>query len=73
MINQDGKIYSEENISGLLEFRAAAKKMRKSGGRLKGPAKRTEQQNTDFEIKLELLLKKLKLRIRSSNSFSDGT
>ncbi|MCQ2464934.1 MAG: YaiI/YqxD family protein [Oscillospiraceae bacterium] len=60
VINQDGKIYSEENISGLLEFRAAAKKIRKSGGRLKGPSKRTEQQNTDFEIKLELLLKELK-------------
>lgn len=59
VINQDGKRYSEENISGLLEFRAAAKKILKSGGRLKGPSKRTEQQNRDFETNFESLLKEM--------------
>ena len=48
-LNQDGKSYTEENISGLLEFRAVSAKIRRSGGSTKGMAKRTEQQNKDFE------------------------
>ena len=52
VLNQDGKRYTPENISGLLEFRAVAKKIRKSGGRLKNMPKRTEQQDRDFEKSL---------------------
>ncbi len=48
VINQDGKIYSDENISGLLESRAVGKKIMRAGGRLKGPPKRNEQQNEKF-------------------------
>ncbi len=48
-LHQDGKQYTNENISGLLEFRAIGKKIRRSGGRTKGMPKRTEQQNIDFE------------------------
>ncbi len=49
VLNQDGKQYTEENISGLLEFRAASAKYRHAGGRMKGPSKRTAQQDCDFE------------------------
>lgn len=52
VINQDGKQYSEENISGLLEFRAVSTKIRRSGGRTKGMSKRTSQQDKDFEKSL---------------------
>ena len=56
VINQDGKHYTEENISGLLEFRAVSAKIRRNGGRTKGLSKRTQQQNRDFENAfLELL------------------
>ncbi len=52
VINQDGKQYTPENISGLLEFRAVSAKIRRSGGRTKGLPKRTQQQNKDFEQSL---------------------
>ena len=52
VINQDGKQYTPDNISGLLEFRAVSAKIRRSGGRTKGLPKRTQQQNKDFEQSL---------------------
>jgi len=48
-INQDGKEYTSDNISGLLEFRAIHKKIRRSGGHFKGMPKRTEAQDKAFE------------------------
>ncbi len=56
VLHQDGKEYTEENISGLLEFRAVSKKIRRSGGRLKGCPKRTAAQDTAFEHALRALL-----------------
>lgn len=56
-INQDGMEYTEGNIDALLLARHTAKKIRNAGGRLKGPAKRTENQNRTFEDKLIKLLK----------------
>ncbi len=56
ILNQDGKRYSDENINGLLEFRAVSAKIRRSGGRTKGPSKRTPQQNADFERALEKMI-----------------
>ena len=56
VLNQDGKRYTEENISGLLEFRAVSAKIRRSGGRTKGMSKRTAQQNKDFEKALTELI-----------------
>ena len=52
VLNQDGRRYNEENISGLLEFRALSAKIRRSGGRTKGLSKRTAQQDKDFEDSL---------------------
>lgn len=49
LLNQDGKQYTEDNISGLLEFRAVFAKIRRSGGRTKGLPKWTAQQDKDFE------------------------
>ncbi|MBR4626737.1 MAG: YaiI/YqxD family protein [Ruminococcus sp.] len=56
VLNQDGKRYTEENISGLLEFRAVSAKIRRSGRRTKGMPKRTAQQNKDFEKALNELI-----------------
>ena len=62
VLNQDGKQYTEENISGLLEFRAIGKKIRRSGGRTKGMPKRTMQQNLDFESSLMKLLESVSIK-----------
>ncbi len=56
VINQDGKIYSDENIGGLLERRALGKKVMRGGGRLKGPPKRKPEHNKNFEITLRSML-----------------
>ncbi|WP_298529834.1 YaiI/YqxD family protein [uncultured Ruminococcus sp.] len=56
VLNQDGKRYSEYNISGLLEFRAVSAKIRRSGGRTKGMPKRTVQQDKEFEKALTELI-----------------
>ena len=56
VLHQDGKQYTEDNISGLLEFRAIGKKIRRNGGRTKGLQKRTVQQDLEFErVLVELL------------------
>ena len=52
VLDQDGRLYTEENISGLLEFRAVSAKIRRSGGRTKGKPKRSAQQDRDFEAAL---------------------
>ena len=60
VINQDGRKYTEDNISGLLEFRAVSARIRRSGGRTKGLSKRTAQQNRDFETALVEIIKAAK-------------
>ena len=59
-INQNGLVYSDDNIDSLLMQRHTAKKIRMSGGRLKGPAKRTQEQDKAFEKKLSELLNRVK-------------
>jgi len=56
-INQNGMVYNDSNIDILLMQRYAAKKIRMASGRLKGPAKRTQEQNQAFEDRLQELLK----------------
>ena len=56
-INQDGMIYNDDNIDSLLHARYTAKKIRNAGGRLKGPRKRTPEQNAEFQNRFEELLK----------------
>lgn len=49
VINQNGLIYTNENIDNLLYNRHISKKIRKSGGRTKGPKKRSREDNINFE------------------------
>lgn len=55
-ISQNGMIYDNENIDSLLMARHTAKKIRESGGRLKGNKKRQESANVEFEEKLRMLI-----------------
>jgi uncharacterized protein YaiI (UPF0178 family) len=52
VLNQDGMEYTPDNIEGLLLARYTAQKIRSSGGRLKGPSKRTPAQNHAFRAAL---------------------
>ena len=56
VINQNGLIYTEDNIDSMLFARHTARKIRNSGGRLKGPAKRTREQDESFTRTLENLI-----------------
>lgn len=55
-LSQNGMIYNEKNIDQLLFTRYVSKKIRNAGGRLKGPSKRTAEQDRAFEQTLEKLL-----------------
>ena len=55
-LNQDGMAYTADNIDGLLLARHTAKKIRSSGGRLKGPSKRRPEQDEDFAAGLSAIL-----------------
>lgn len=55
-INQNGMIYDDTNIDSLLLARHTAKKIRRAGGHLKGPKKRTISQNMDFEQAVKKLI-----------------
>lgn len=48
-INQNGIIFTDDNIDAFLNSRALYAKIRRSGGRHKGPPKRTEKENAEFE------------------------
>ncbi len=56
VLNQDGKRYTEENISGLLYTRYLGGRVRRGGGRLKGPPKRQRWQTEAFRAALGQLL-----------------
>ena len=53
VLHQDGWEYTLDNISGLMEQRHVAKKHRMAGGRIKGPSKRTKQQDIAFQATLQ--------------------
>lgn len=56
VVNQDGMEYTADNIDSLLLARHTAKKIRDSGGRLKGNSKRTKFQDEAFAIKFKQLI-----------------
>lgn len=60
-IHQSGKIFTDDNIGGLLMDRHLAKKARlsKNKNHLKGPKKRTQADDKKFETSFENLIKKL--------------
>lgn len=56
VLHQDGWEYTEFNIDALLFQRHESRKHRASGGRFKGPKKRTPEQDLSFVRKLESML-----------------
>ncbi|AYC28622.1 YaiI/YqxD family protein [Paenisporosarcina cavernae] len=61
-IDQNGREYTVDNIDALLHARHTAKKIRMSGGRLKGPKKRSKDANRAFQDELRKLLQKAAAR-----------
>ena len=57
-IDQNGRVYDSSNIDGLLAMRHVSAKIRRSGGRLRGPHKRTREQDAAFAQSLYNLLRK---------------
>ena len=53
VLHQDGWKYTEDNIGALLFSRHENRKLRASGGRVKGPKKRQNSQNQEFEKSLK--------------------
>ena len=56
-VSQNGLVYTDKNIDQLLFTRYVSKKIRNAGGRMKGPSKRTPEQDKAFEAVLERLIK----------------
>lgn len=60
VIHQSGKVFTDDNIGGLLMDRHLSKKARRSGRHhLKGPAKRTEEDDWRFSESFERMLAEL--------------
>ncbi|MEE1065000.1 MAG: YaiI/YqxD family protein [Acutalibacteraceae bacterium] len=55
-LSQNGLVFTDKNIDELLFSRYVSKKIRNAGGRLKGPSKRTTEQDEKFEKALEFLI-----------------
>ena len=51
-MNQNGLVFSDDNLSTLLFSRHVAKEVRRQGGRTKGPKKRDPKQNEAFKVSL---------------------
>jgi len=56
-MNHDGMKYTADNIDALLLARHTARKIRSSGGRLKGPSKRGKEHDAVFKTALDNVLK----------------
>ena len=55
-VNQNGLVYTNDNIDKLLMERYIGAKVRRGGGRTKGPAKRTKEDNERFEAAFSEIL-----------------
>ena len=55
-LSQNGLVFTDKNIDELLFSRYVSKKIRNAGGRLKGPSKRTAEQDERFVQALENLI-----------------
>lgn len=56
-LNQSGLVFSNENIDRLLMERHVGQKIRRGGGRTKGPGKRTREDDERFEKALLQIIK----------------
>ena len=59
-INQNGLVFSDANMDKLLMDRHIGGKIRRSGGRTRGPAKRTREDDARFEAAFEQLLSEVR-------------
>ncbi len=59
VIDANGRELTSDNIDQLLTFRYESAKIRRAGGRLKGPKKRTEENNISFEKKFRQLCERV--------------
>ena len=55
-LSQNGLVFTDKNIDELLFSRYVSKKVRNAGGRIKGPSKRTPEQDEKFRTALEKLI-----------------
>ena len=55
-VNQNGMIFTDDNMDKLLMERHIGQKIRRGGGRTKGPPKRTREDDERFETAFEKLL-----------------
>ena len=55
-VSQNGMVFDDKNIDSLLHARHTARNIRRSGGRLKGPKKRTPEQDKAFVESLKKLI-----------------
>lgn len=58
-LSQNGLEYTSENIGALLSQRHISQKIRRAGGRVKGPRRRTIEQDAAFKTALDALLFRL--------------
>ncbi len=58
-IDQNGRRYTDDNIDQLLYARHTAQKIRMSGGRLRGPKKRSKENTVRFENSLKKLCEEI--------------
>ena len=56
VIDQNGMVFTNDNMDWLLMKRHTGAKIRRGGGKTKGPAKRTQQDNDNFEVAFIKLL-----------------
>ena len=56
VINQNGFIFTSDNIDEMLLKRHLSKTVRRRGGKTKGPAKRTRADDSRFEAAFDQLL-----------------
>jgi len=64
-VHQSGKWYTDENIDQMLMERHLGKKARKASGKnhLKGPKKRTEEDDVKFQKSFEKLVKMVMIKL----------
>jgi uncharacterized protein len=59
VVNHNGKELTSDNIDQLLASRYESAKIRRAGGRTKGPKKRTEENNLAFESKFRQICERV--------------
>lgn len=59
-VNQNGLIFNDTNMDQLLMERHIGGKIRRGGGRTKGPAKRTKDDNARFEAVFKRLVNEMR-------------